>query len=389
MRFFLRTPLLAFFWRLDYASCLFGEWKAHEVLKGHLVQDVVSWSALIAGYAEHGHSEEALNCFESMQMDDDVFPNAITLVFSLKACSTLGAIVKGQEIHAHIEKRGFIGGDLIVGNTIVDMYATCGCLPEAHQIFDRLQDRDIISWGAIMAGYMEHGQCQRVINLYSRMQDEDFRHEVDRVILMNLLGACSGIGDIRLGRKIHDQVMLCNDVLLFDDVDVGNAFVNMYVKCGSLKDAQRMFDHIPTRNLVAWGAMIAGYVTHGDTFKAFQCFKQMQEEGVITDAHTLVYALQASANLVGKEDFDVKSNSEQKNDSEIGKALHAYARRKGFTSTNIFVVNTIIGMYGKCGAPGKAQKAFEELPERNVVSWTSIIGSYSREGLVHQAMECF
>ena len=216
-----------------------------------------------------------------------------------------------------------------------------------------------------MAGYMEHGQCQRVINLYSRMRDEDCRHEVDRVVLMNLLGACSGIGDITLGRKIHDQVMTRNDVLLFDDVDVGNAFVNMYVKCGSLKDARCMFDHIPTRNLVAWGAMIAGYVQEGDISDAFKLFDHMVDQRIEPD-EGLYACIFKACTLTGVA-------------RKLGILLHDRVIRNGFDNISI-VSNAIIYMYGSCGSLREARKVLDNMANKDVISWSSLITGLALNG---------
>eukprot|EP00250_Pteridium_aquilinum_P021575 c25164_g6_i1 orf=2-406(+) len=125
--------------------------KAQQVFDKLHVRNVVCWNALMAAYVKHGHSENTLKLFNQMQFEG-ISPDAVTFICSLKACANIGATDNAQEIHADIETKGLLKGDLLVGNTLVDVYAKIGLLVKARQVFDNLPRRDTISWNALITG---------------------------------------------------------------------------------------------------------------------------------------------------------------------------------------------------------------------------------------------
>eukprot|EP00250_Pteridium_aquilinum_P008158 c17724_g1_i1 orf=1-972(-) len=126
--------------------------KAKQVFDKLTKRDVVSWNVLITGYVNHGLGKEALDCFQQMQLQG-VRPNAVTFICSLQACGMMGSTEKGTEIHAEVERKGLLESDHLVGSTLVDTYAKCGCLGKAQEVFDALPVRNVVSWTALIAGY--------------------------------------------------------------------------------------------------------------------------------------------------------------------------------------------------------------------------------------------
>eukprot|EP00250_Pteridium_aquilinum_P018784 c24206_g3_i1 orf=1-414(+) len=136
-----------------YAKCgLLSE--ARDFFDTLPVRGVVSWNALIAAYVEIGLYLEALKLFDYMQKEG-VPPDAFTFSCALKACSSAGAIDKGRKLHEMISEGGF-KTDSFVGNGLVGLYAKCGSLSEAQEVFDKLLNQDVVSWSALIAGYAEH-----------------------------------------------------------------------------------------------------------------------------------------------------------------------------------------------------------------------------------------
>eukprot|EP00250_Pteridium_aquilinum_P020273 c24766_g7_i2 orf=1-354(-) len=117
-----------------YAKCGMLQ-KAQEVFDELSTRDLVSWNTLIAGYVDHGHGKEALSCFKQMQLRG-FSPNAITFACILKACGSIRALEKGEEVHAHIMREHWLERDVVVGSALVDMYARCGALEKAQEVFD-------------------------------------------------------------------------------------------------------------------------------------------------------------------------------------------------------------------------------------------------------------
>ena len=280
------------------------------------------------------------------------------------------------------------------------MYGKVGAVHEAEALFDELPHRDVISWNSMLSAYVANGEGKKALTLYVMMERDGLA--IDILTLVLALKACGVLVFEEKGSISHEYSieMICVDIVqaihtticimgFCVDPIINNTLVGIYSTCGAIVESEVLFLSLSRQDSVAWNKMLSAYVMHGHEGKALLLYRQMQEEGVITDAHTLVYALQASANLVGKEDVDVKSNSEQKNESEIGKALHAYARRKGFTSTNVFVVNTIIGMYGKCGAIAEAEIVFSALWQPDVVSYNAMLSSYVNKQQGEMALQLF
>ena len=125
--------------------------KAQEVFDRLLIHDVISWTMLITGYSEYGDESKALHCFQQMQ-EAGISPVEATFVSGLTACGNLGAIGKGQYMHGEVMKKG-LEEEVVIGNTMVSMYAKCGSLGTAKHVFDRLLCRDIVSCNALMIGY--------------------------------------------------------------------------------------------------------------------------------------------------------------------------------------------------------------------------------------------
>ena len=134
--------------------------RAQKVLEELSVRDVVCWSALITGYAQQGQGYMALNCFDWMQREG-LSPNEVTLSCFLKACGSMGAIEKGEQIHAEIANNGLLEKNIVLATALVDMYAKCGALSKARKVHNELPVRTVASWNALIAGYAQEGQIKK------------------------------------------------------------------------------------------------------------------------------------------------------------------------------------------------------------------------------------
>ncbi|KAH7365213.1 hypothetical protein KP509_18G014200 [Ceratopteris richardii] len=173
-----------------YAKC--GELSlAREVFDKVSVRDAILWTSLMAGYAENGQGEEALDLLEQMQLEG-VSPNAVTYVSGLKSCGSTGSIDKGTEIHMEIERQGLLEKDLVLGNTLIDMYTKCGLLSRAQQVFNSLPVKDVISWNVLLSGYSQLGKGGDVGNVLEKMLTQNIRP--DMVTFIIVLSACLRAG---------------------------------------------------------------------------------------------------------------------------------------------------------------------------------------------------
>ncbi|KAI5081354.1 hypothetical protein GOP47_0004537, partial [Adiantum capillus-veneris] len=351
-----------------YAKCGVLQ-KAQKVLEELPVRNVVSWSALIAGYVQQGQGQEALCCFQQLQREG-ISPNAITYTCILKACGLMQDADMGKRIHNDIFSQGLLEKDVVLGNALVDMYAKCGVLQKAQKVLDELPVRDVVSWSALIVGYVQQGQGQEALSCYQRMQSEGI--SPNAITYASILKACGTTRDVDMGKKIHDDIV--SQELLKKNVVLGTSLVDMYAKCGVLHKAQKVLQELPVRDVGSWNALITGYAQQGQGQKALDCFQRMRSEGISPDAITYACILKACGTTQG---------------ADMGKRIHEDVVSQGLLKENVVLGTALVDMYAKCGVLQKAQKVLEELPVLNVVSWNALIGGYTQQGQGQEALCCF
>eukprot|EP01018_Ginkgo_biloba_P037437 Gb_29877 [translate_table: standard] len=330
------------------------------------VRDVVSWNTMIAGYSQNGFANEALTLFNRMQLAD-MKPNPVTIVSVLPACAHLGALQQGKWIHAYLIRSGF---ESVVStrNSLIAMYAKCGSVEAARQLFDNMSERDVVSWNAMIAGYVQNGHANEALTLFYQMQLAEVA--ADSVTFVNLLPACALLGALQQGKWIHDYVIRSG---FESEAFVRTALIDMYAKCGSIEIARQLFDKMLRKDVISWSAMITGYAQNGHANEALTLFHQMQLTDLKPDLVTMVSLLQACAHLGALKQ---------------GKWIHDYVLRSGFES-NVTVGNSLIDMYAKCGSIDLARLQFDKMPQKNVVSWSAMIAGYGMHGHGEDAVALF
>ncbi|KAI5078017.1 hypothetical protein GOP47_0007841 [Adiantum capillus-veneris] len=351
-----------------YAKCGALD-KAREVFNGLLNPNTISWNALISGYAQHGHEEEALSCFKSMK-GGGFFPDAVTFTCILKVCGALGALGLGDKIHTQILREHLIDKDIVIGNALVDMYAKCGKLEKAQEVFDQLPTRNVASWNALITGYAQHGHCEQAVQCFRKMQVGGLHPNA--ITLTCILKGCLSEGDLKMGEEIHAQVL--KEHLLVKDMLLANGIIEMYGKCGFIEKAREVFNELSDRNAASWTALIVGYSQHGRHEEALDCFKQMQVGGFLLDAVTVSCIFQACGSLGALDE---------------GRKMHAQIVKEGVLEQDIVVANALMDMYAKCDSVEEAQVVFDKLHDWDTVSWNVLMAGYAQQGDAMAALECF
>lgn len=185
-----------------------------------------------------------------------------------------------------------------------------------------------------------------------------------------LLRGCVNNKALPAGKLVHAHITQRGFEI---DTFLGTEIVTMYLKCGNLVDARRVFDQTPERNVVSWTAMIAGYARHGFGWEALALFYQMQQMGVQPNQFTFAGVLPACRTLGSLEQ---------------GKEIHQEIIRNGFES-HVFVGTALVDMYAKCGSLENARHVFDKIHQRNVVTWTTMVAGYAHNGHVDEALELF
>ena len=352
-----------------YLKCGFLP-EAYQVFCRFPVWDVVSWNTLVAGCVEYDFCENVIEYLNQMQ-DEGISPNAFTYVCCLKACGKKGFIKSGQEMHTNIERKGLLEKDSFVGSALVDMYAKCGLLIEAQQVFDNLQVQDVVSWTTLISGYTEKGHSDQALRCFEDMQLEGFLP--NSITFICSLKACGVVGDIDKGQKIHEEIE--RQELIKIENAIGSNVVAMYAKFGLLSLAEDVFERIPVQDGFAWGALIGGYVECGYNEEALEYFETMEQlKFILPTFSTLICCLKACGSI-------------QATDS--GQKIHAKIEKQGFLKKDIAIGNALLDMYVKCGCLAEADKLFDDLPDRDIISWNTLIVGYASHGHNKEAIIYF
>jgi pentatricopeptide repeat protein len=340
--------------------------EARQVFDTCVKKTTVTWNAMITGYAQHGYTKEAYTLFCQMQQEG-LKPNKFVYLSVLKAVASASALEWGKEVHAHAVDAGLMS-DVAIGNALVNMYTKCGSIKDAHDVFDEMVERDVISWTTLIGGYGARGHVEEAFGLFSQMRQEGCKP--DRITYLAILSACTDSEALKRVKKVQENI---NRSYYHSDVHVGNALVTAFAKCGSIGDAAQVFNKLVKRDSSSCNAMIGAYAGNGHVEKAFEVFEQMQREGLEPNRITFLSILNACASPA------VLAR---------GRLLYAQAKKARFLS-DVSVGNAFVNMFAKCGSVEDARRVFDQMVQRDVISWTSMIKGYAEAGRSEQAYAVF
>ncbi|CAL9031801.1 unnamed protein product [Prunus brigantina] len=331
-------------------------------------KNVVSWSAVITGFVQHGCPKEALSLFGRMHQDGTTKPNEFTLVSALHACSLYGNLTQAYQVYAFIVRLGFQWNAFLM-NAFLTVLVRQGELTEALEVFENCPNKDIVSWNAIIAGYLQCSYLE-IPNFWCRMNREGVKP--DGYTFSSVLTGLAALTDLKMGVQVHAQLVRCGHGA---EMCVGNSLADMYIKNHKLVDGFKAFDEMPSKDVCSWTQMAAGCLQCGEPSKTLEIIAQMKTVGIKPNKFTLATALNACANLASLDE---------------GKKFHGL-RIKLETSTDVDVCvdNALLDMYAKCGCMEGAWCVFQSMKDRSVVSWTTVIMGCAQNGQAREALDIF
>ncbi|KAL2534959.1 Pentatricopeptide repeat-containing protein [Abeliophyllum distichum] len=250
--------------------------------------DVVLWNAMVNGYTQIGEFNKALEIFRRIG-ELGIIPNRFTLTGVLSALALAGDVYNGRLIHAFVIKVGY-GTGIAVSNALIDMYGKCRLEIDASNIFEDIVDKDIYSWNSIISVHEQCGGHERTLSLFKRMLHAGVWP--DLVSVTAALPACSNLAALMHGREIHGY-MTMNGLGKHGGTYIDNAVMDMYAKCGCMREAHSVFDTMRCRDVASWNIMVMGYGMHGFGNKALDLFFRMCEAGLKPDEVSFVGVLSA------------------------------------------------------------------------------------------------
>ncbi|CAA6654676.1 unnamed protein product [Spirodela intermedia] len=305
--------------------------------------NIYLWNTAVRGLVSADQWEEALRLYSLMRREG-MCPNNFTFPFVLKACARILELQLGQKVHAHLCKCG-LERDVFVKTSLLCLYAKCGHLNHAQALFDEMPEPSVISWTAIITGYMEEGKLEEALGFFT---------------LVRVLCICSQLGDSQAGERIHryiqEKAMHCN-------VFVATSLVDMYAKCGDMERARQVFEQMPERDVVTWSTMVAGYSSNGFPRVAVEIARLLHHGGAP------LRLCQAGALQLGHS-------------------------ASGLLDRRLFLCNPVLGtalidMYAKCGDVGTAWAVFRAMESRDLISWNAMISGLAMNGLTKVSFSLF
>ncbi|KAL6984754.1 hypothetical protein U1Q18_018136, partial [Sarracenia purpurea var. burkii] len=293
--------------------------------------DSVSYNTMIAGLAASGCSGKALEVLIRMQKEG-FEPTEYTHVSALNACSRTFDLRHGKQIHGRIVGSNF-EGNAYIWNALSDMYAKCGEIHQARWLFDRMVEKNVVSWNSMISGYLKNGQPEKSIGLFHEMQVLGLKP--DEFTVSNVLGA--------------------------------------FFQSGYVNEAQKIFIELKEKDKICWTTMIVGYAQSGREEDALMLFGHMLLENVKPDSFTISSVVSSCARL---------------SSLYYGQVIHGKAAHMGVES-DLLVSSALVDMYSKCGETKDAWVVFSMMPLRNFVSWNSIIVGYAQNGKDLDALALF
>ncbi|KAG7591659.1 Pentatricopeptide repeat [Arabidopsis thaliana x Arabidopsis arenosa] len=311
------------------------------------------WNVMISGYWKCGNKEEACKLFETM-------PENKT--------------------------------DVVSWTVMITGFAKLKDLENARRCFDRMPEKSVVSWNAMLSGYAQNGFTEETLRFFKDMLRLGVRpNETTWVIVIS---ACSFRADLSLAHSLvklidEQRVRLncfvktalldmhakCRDILsarrIFNELGTQrnlvtwNAMISGYTRIGDLSSARQLFDTMPKRNVVSWNSMIAGYAHNGQPALAIEFFEDMIDYGDSKpDEVTMISVLSACGHM---------------GDLELGDCIVDYIG-KNQIKLNDSGYRSLIFMYARCGNLWEAKRVFDEMKERDVVSYNTLFTAFAANG---------
>ncbi|KAL9162256.1 hypothetical protein ABFS82_07G078000 [Erythranthe guttata] len=397
---------------------------AHKLFDNMVERDVVSWSALAAGYARKGDRVNARKVFNEVknlgfqpntvswngmiagfnqsgcfldavlmfqQMHKHGFKSDGTSISSvLPAIGDLGYLSTGTQVHGYVIKNGFAVDKCIV-SALIDMYGKCGCALEMSQVLEDMGQVEVGACNALITGLARHGLVDKALRVFKELQGQQM--ELNVVSWTSVIACCSQHGKdieaLELFREMQSAGVKPNAVTIpcllpacgniaalmhgkaahcfslrrgiSGDVYVGSALIDMYANCGKIQLARCCFDRMPVRNLVCWNAMLGGYAMHGKANEAIEFFLMMQRSGQKPDSVSLTSLLSACSQS-GLTEEGHRYFDRMTTDHGIKPRVEHYA--------------CVVSLLGRAGKLEEAYSMIEKMPfEPDACVWGALLSS--------------
>ncbi|KAL5726713.1 hypothetical protein ACHQM5_009729 [Ranunculus cassubicifolius] len=344
-------------------------------------RDVVSWNTMLSGYAQNGYVDEARGIFERMPEKNDISWNGILAAYVQNgrfedACRLFEAkedweIVSWNAIMAGYVKKKRLGDarrlfermstrDVVSWNTMISGYAQSGDMLEARKLFQQSPVRDVFTWTAMISGYVQNKMLTEARGIFDEMPEKN-------AVSWNAI--IVGYTQCRMMDLANDlfEAMPCRNISSW------NAMITGYAQNGEITRARDVFNAMAQRDSISWSAMIAAYAQCGQSEEALHLFVEMKRNGERMNRSAFTCALSTCADMAALD---------------LGKQVHGRLVKAGY-EMGCYVGNALLAMYCKCGSIEEAYDVFGEMPDKDLVTWNTMITGYAKHGFGKEALQVF
>ena len=329
-------------------------------------KNIVSWTALVSGYAQHGRPDECFRVFRGMLIWHQ--PTEFAFASVISACG--GDDNCGRQVHALALKTSF-DSCVYVGNALIMMYCkSCGGADEAWNVYEAMGFRNLVSWNSMIAGFQVCGCGNRALELFSQMHVGGIRF--DRATLVSIFSCLCGMGDgLECCFQLQCLTIKTGFIL---KIEVATALVKAYSSLGGeVSDCYRIFLELDGRqDVVSWTGIIAAFAER-DPKKALVIFRQFLRECLAPDRHMFSIVLKACAGLATERH---------------ALTVQSHVLKVGFED-DIVLANALIHACARCGSVALSKQVFDKMGSRDTVSWNSMLKAYAMHGQGKEALLLF
>ncbi|KAI5659442.1 hypothetical protein M9H77_28235 [Catharanthus roseus] len=327
-------------------------------------RDVIAWSVIIGSYVQNDQARGALELFRQMLSDFRIEVDGQIMVNVLKACTNLRDIRMAKMVHSFAISVG-LGKDLFLQNSLVDLYSKCYDVDSASKVFSKMPQKNTVSWNSLLSGFVQNNKHSEALLLFESMGETGVA--ADEITLVNLLQLCKYFVDVYQCKLIHSKVIRqgyeSNRMVI-------NSLIDAYAKCNNISLAWKQFNAMNQRDTVTWSTMIAAFTHCGMPEEAIAVFREMNQVEGKPNAITILSLIESCSLCV---------------ELKLSKSVHAIAIRHCLAS-DVEIGTAIVDMYSKCGAIEASRKSFDQIPQKNIVSWGAMIAAYGMNGLPQDAL---
>ncbi|KAK7371800.1 hypothetical protein VNO80_05165 [Phaseolus coccineus] len=326
------------------------------------------WNTMIGGYVQNNCPLQGIDVFVRALESEEAVCDDVTFLSVISAVSQLQQIKLAQQIHAFVLKSLAVT-PIIVVNAIIVMYSRCSSVDTSFKVFEKMSERDAVSWNTIISSFVQNGLDEEALMLVCEMQKQRF--SIDSVTVTALLSAASNMRDSYIGRQTH--AYLIRHGIQFEGME--SYLIDMYAKSGLITTSELLFEQNgpSDRDLASWNAMIAGYTQNGLSDKAILILREALVRKVTPNAVTLASILPSCSSM---------------GSTAIARQLHGFSIRQ-LLDENVYVGTALVDAYSKLGAISYAENVFIRTPAKNSVTYTTMIMSYGQHGMGKRALALY